>query len=61
MPEREQCGDFEIYKDEEDWWVVENFITKVIIGKFLKKEDALEKIAAFLQSDDETTETESVC
>ncbi len=61
MSEREQCGDFEIYQDEEDWWVVKNTITKVIIGKFLKKDDALEKIAAFLQSDDETAESESVC
>ena len=61
MSEREQCGDYEIYKDEESWWVVKNLVTDVIIGKFLKKDDALEKIAAFLQSDDEITETESVC
>jgi len=61
MSGREQCGDYEIYQDDENWWVVENSKTKVIIGKFLKKDDALEKIAVFLQSDEESTESESVC
>ncbi len=61
MSEREQCGDFEIYLDNEDWWVIKNLISGTILGKFLKKEDALDKIAAFLQSDEERTESESVC
>ncbi|MCE7747668.1 MAG: hypothetical protein GPJ51_04685 [Candidatus Heimdallarchaeota archaeon] len=61
MSEREQCGDFEIYLDNEDWWVIKNSISGTILGKFLKKEDALDKIAAFLQSDEERTESESVC
>ncbi len=61
MSEREQCGDYEIYQDNENWWVVKNLVTNVIFGKFLKKDDALEKIAAFLQSSDEITESESVC
>ena len=61
MSEREQCGDYEIYQDNENWWVVKNLVTNVIFGKFLKKDDALEKIAAFLQNSDEITESESVC
>ena len=56
--EREQCGDYEIYKEGE-WWVVKQISTGVIIGKFLTKDDALEKVAIILQDIDE--ETESVC
>ncbi|MHA1685882.1 MAG: hypothetical protein ACTSYD_05650 [Candidatus Heimdallarchaeaceae archaeon] len=59
MTEREKCGDFEIYF-ENGWWVVENSITGEIIGRFVNKEDALDKIARYFQEDyDETVE--SVC
>ena len=61
MSEKEKCGDFEIFKDEDGWWVVENSITKEIIGKFQKKDDALNKIALLLQSDEDRSENESVC
>ena len=61
MSEKEKCGDFEIFKDENGWWVVENSITKEIIGKFQKKDDALNKIALLLQSDEDRSENESVC
>ncbi len=61
MSNREQCGEYEIYQDDEDWWVVKHSSENKIIGKFLKKEDALENIAKFLQDDTERTESESVC
>ena len=61
MAEKEQCGDYEIYLDSENWWVVKDSESGTVIGKFLKKEDALEKIAAFLQKDSEASESESVC
>ncbi len=61
MNSRERCGDYEIYQDDQNWWVVEKFSDGKIIGKFLKKEDALGNIASFLQDDTERTESESVC
>lgn len=61
MTNREQCGDYEIYQNEHGWWVVEKSDDGTVIGKFLKKEDALENIANFLQDDSERTESESVC
>ncbi|MHA1305296.1 MAG: hypothetical protein ACTSQE_05230 [Candidatus Heimdallarchaeaceae archaeon] len=69
MSEREQCGDYEIFQDEEDgWWTVRNIKTGVILGKFMKKADALEKIAVFFREEgeeedeeDEYLETGSVC
>ena len=61
MSSNERCGDYEIYKNEEGWWIVKNVISLEIIGKFLKKDDALEKIAAFMQEDETREESESVC
>ena len=60
MSEREKCGDFEIYF-ENDWWIVKKISDEKIIGKFLNKDDALSKIASVLQSDENREETESVC
>ena len=60
MSEREKCGDFEIYF-ENDWWIVKRISDEKIIGKFLNKDDALSKIASVLQSDENREETESVC
>lgn len=59
MSEREECGDFEVYF-EDGWWVVKNTVTGEIVGRFINKEDALEKIARFFQEDYEE-EVESVC
>ena len=61
MSDKEKCGDFEIFKDENGWWIVENSISKDIIGKFQNKDDALNKIATILQNDEERSENESVC
>lgn len=61
MSEKETIGDFEIFKNEEGWWVVKNTNSGKIIGKFQRKEDALEKIALFLQNEEERSESESVC
>lgn len=61
MAEREQCGDYEYFQDEEGWWVVVKINDGKVIGKFLKKDDALSNIASFLQDDTERTESESVC
>lgn len=60
MSEREKCGDFEIYF-ENNWWIVKRISDEKIIGKFLNKDDALSKIASVLQSDENREETESVC
>ncbi|MBA7551144.1 hypothetical protein ES705_43680 [subsurface metagenome] len=60
MSEREKCGDFEIYF-ENNWWIVKKISDEKIIGKFLNKDDALSKIASVLQSDENREETESVC
>ena len=60
MSEREKCGDFEIYF-ENDWWIVKKISDEKIIGKFLNKDDALSKIASVLQSDENREEKESVC
>lgn len=61
MSERERCGDYEIYLDDEGKWIVENSITKDIIGKFQSKNKALQEIASLIQSDEDRIETESVC
>ena len=61
MSNREECGDYEIFQDEEGWWVVVKIDDKKVIGKFLKKYDALSNIASFLQDDAGRTESESVC
>ena len=61
MSGREQCGDYEIYQTDDGWWEVKKITTDTIIGKFQKKEDALEKIAVFLQDDEERIQEESVC
>lgn len=61
MNEKEQCGDYKIYQDDNGWWVVENLKDGKIIGKFQKKTDALNNIARFLQDDTERVEPESVC
>ena len=61
MVKREQCGDYEYFQDEEGWWVVVKINDGNVIGKFLKKDDALANIASFLQDDTERTESESVC
>ena len=50
MSDIEKCGDYEIYLENE-WWVVRNTIEDKIIGKFLTKDDALDKVAHFLQDD----------
>ena len=60
MSDTEKCGDYEIFR-ENDWWIVKNILDGTIVGKFLSKEDALDKVAKFLQDDIERTETESVC
>ena len=60
MKEKEQCGDYEVFL-ENDWWVVRNTKENRIIGKFITKEDALEKIANFLRSVEGREESESVC
>jgi len=61
MSDKEKCGDFEIFKDENGWWIVENSITNDIIGKFQNKEDALNEIASILQRVEDLSENESVC
>ena len=61
MSDKETCGDFKIYKDEENWWVVKDTRKNKIVGKFQNKDDALEKIAVFLQDDEERLESESTC
>ena len=61
MANEEKCGDYIIYLTDDDWWEVRNSKTGIIIGKFKKKEDALEKIALILQEDEERLESESVC
>jgi len=61
MTERERCGDYEYFQDEEGWWVVVKIVDQTVVGKFLKKDDALANIASFLQDDTERTESESVC
>jgi hypothetical protein len=61
MSDEEQCGDYLIYLNEEKWWEIRNIRTGIIIGKFQKKEDALEKIATILQDDEDRLESESVC
>ena len=61
MTAKEQCGDYEIYQDEEGWWVVEYPAENKIIGKFLKRDDALETVAKFMQDDSGRIEAESVC
>ena len=60
MSNSEQCGDYEIFF-EDDWWVVKNTKEDIIVGKFVSKDDALEKVSSFLQSDEGRIETESVC
>lgn len=55
-----ECGDFEIYL-ENDWWIIRHKETGEELGKFLTKDDALDKAASFLQDDDEREEYESVC
>ena len=61
MTIRERCGDYEYYQNEEGWWVVVKTDENKVIGKFLKKDDALANIASFLQDDTKRTESESVC
>ena len=61
MSDKENCGDYEIFQDEEGMWVVENSITKHTIGKFQNKNDALKEVASILQSVDDSSENESVC
>ena len=61
MSDKETCGDFEIYENEGNWWIVKDTRDDKIIGKFQNKEDALEKIAVFLQDDEERLESESTC
>jgi len=61
MSEEEQCGDYVIYMNDENWWEIRNIKTGIIVGKFQKKEDALEKVAIILQDDEERFESESVC
>ncbi|MHA1347971.1 MAG: hypothetical protein ACTSVO_09650 [Candidatus Heimdallarchaeaceae archaeon] len=60
MSNAEKCGDYEIYL-EDDWWVVKNTKENKIIGKFISKDAALDKVAVFLQDEEGRTETESVC
>ena len=63
MNGKEKCGDFEIY-EEEGWWVIRNVKSEKIIGKFLSKNDALDKVAAFFQEEEdieEDIESSSVC
>ncbi|MFW9853028.1 MAG: hypothetical protein ACFFDS_08800 [Candidatus Thorarchaeota archaeon] len=61
MSDKETCGDFEIYKNEGNLWIVKDTRDNKIIGKFQNKEDALEKIAVFLQDNEERLESESTC
>jgi len=61
MANNEQCGDYIIYMTDDDWWEVRNSKTGIIVGKFQKKDDALEKIALILQEDEDRLESESVC
>ena len=61
MANKEQCGDYIIYMTDDDWWEVRNSKTGIIVGKFQKKDDALEKIALILQEDEDRLESESVC
>lgn len=61
MSDEEKCGDYLIYRTEDNWWEVRNTKTGIIVGKFQKKEDALEKIAMILQDDEDRLESESVC
>ncbi|GAH54050.1 unnamed protein product [marine sediment metagenome] len=61
MANEEQCGDYIIYMTDDDLWEVRNSKTGIIVGKFKKKDDALEKIALILQEDEDRLESESVC
>ena len=61
MSEREKCGEYEIFKDDEDRWIVEHSITKEVIGQYHNKNDALKKVASILQSDEDRSEGKSVC
>ncbi len=61
MSNEEECGDYLIYLTDDNWWEVRNSKTGIIVGKFQKKEDALEKIALILQDDEDRLESESVC
>ena len=61
MANEKQCGDCIIYMTDDDWWEVRNSKTGIIVGKFQKKDDALEKIALILQEDEDRLESESVC
>ncbi|MHA1397101.1 MAG: hypothetical protein ACTSSF_05280 [Candidatus Heimdallarchaeaceae archaeon] len=61
MVEKEDCGNYYIYEDEEGWWTIEEKETKKILGKFAEKDDVLEKIAFFIKDEDKRTENESVC
>lgn len=60
MSDAEKCGDYEVYL-ENDWWVVKNTKENKIIGKFISKDAALDKVAVFLQDEKGRMETESVC
>ncbi|MCK4896723.1 MAG: hypothetical protein KAS47_07935 [Candidatus Heimdallarchaeota archaeon] len=60
MSDEEKCGDYEVYL-ENDWWVVKNTKENKIIGKFISKDAALDKVAVFLQDEKGRMETESVC
>ena len=60
MSDAEKCGDYEIYL-ENDWWVVKNTKENKIIGKFISKDAALDKVAVFLRDEKGRMETESVC
>ena len=60
MSDTEKCGDYEIYL-ENDWWIVKNTKENKIIGKFISKDTALDKVAAFLKDEEGRMETESVC
>lgn len=61
MANEEQCGDYIIYMTDDDWWEVRNSKTGIIVGKFKKKDVALEKIALILQEDEDRLESESIC
>ncbi|NPD87609.1 MAG: hypothetical protein HGN29_02730 [Asgard group archaeon] len=61
MGNEDQCGDYVVYMTDDGWWEVRNSKTGIIIGKFQKKNDAIEKIALILQDDEDRLESESVC